>query len=227
MVPRRLPLVAAALSGVAIVATAGTLDASLSTPVVRPPPVDAGSAAGPSLLAALLRLLANLFGVRFGGAVGGAGRSALPALAAAAVVLTALAALSAVGLLFVRRGGAGRSERPARRERASAATTDPDWPPTPSGPVDRVWLALLARLDADRPHALTTGEWERRAVAAGHDVEGVARLRAAVDRTHYAADDPGDARAVARRSRERLGFGREAGDRRDSEPAPHDDGAGR
>jgi len=224
MVPRRLPLAAAALCGVATVVTAGALDASLPAPIVGPPPAAVDGPVGPSLLTMLLRLLADLFGIRLTGAGGVAGPSVLPFVAASLVVLTGLAGCLAVVLLLVRRGEDDHGRRP---ERSCADPAAPSWSPTPRTAVDRVWLALLARLDATRPHALTTGEWERRAVEAGYDPDHVGRLRRAVDRTHYADRAANDSRALARRCRDRLGLGTGASGSPEPTPGSSDDGADR
>jgi hypothetical protein len=232
MVPRRLPLAIAALCGVATVVAAWALDASLPAPVVRPPPVAVDGSTGPSLLAILLRLLADLFGLRLTGAAGAGGPSTLPFVAASLAVLTGLAVCLAVVVLLVRRTEGDRGGRPERQSADPAAA--PSWSPTPHTAVDRVWLALLDRLDATRPHALTTGEWERRAVEAGYDPDHVGRLRRAVDRTHYADRAASDSRALARRCRRRLGLGTDASgsaeptrDGLEPTPSDSDDGTDR
>lgn len=202
MVPRRLPVVAAALCCGVVVATSATLDGSLSTPLVSLPEPSPDSGSGTALLLLLLAWLREVFGIELDGALGGTDPPVLLPLVATVGVLVAAGGVVAVVLLLVRDGDDAATVEHARRSPVS--DEPPPWPPTARTPLDRVWVALLARLDADRPHALTTGEWERRAVEDGHDAQVVRRLRSTVDRAHYDDDPPADSDAVAHRACQAL-----------------------
>ncbi|MWG36072.1 hypothetical protein [Halomarina oriensis] len=204
MVSRRLPVVAAGLCGCVLVATSAALDGSLSAPLVPPPEPSLDGTTGPSLFALLLAWLREVFGISFEGALGGSAPPVVPPVVLAFATLVVAGGCLAVVLLLTRRGGvtgSGDRLRPSPDPDGS-----PPWPPTARNPLDRAWVALVARLDADRPHALTTREWAGRAVEDGYDRRTVRRLRSAVEEGHYAADGPADPTEVARRARRRLGI---------------------
>jgi len=115
-----------------------------------------------------------------------------------AAVLALLAALAAVVYRYRDRFGFGAT--------AVEAGDDPSpWPPEePATEVDRAWLAMVRRLDLERPWTRTPAELATAAVEAGMDPEGVHRVTAAFEDVHYG----GSWITSAHRERVRAGLAR-------------------
>lgn len=97
-------------------------------------------------------------------------------LAGVALLLVA----ATVGIWYIR--GEDASGGPPVR-----ADDSPPWPPEGDlTEVDRAWLAVVQRLDLDRPWTKTPAEVEAAAREAGMDPEGVEAVTAAFAEVHYA-----------------------------------------
>ena len=117
-----------------------------------------------------------------------------------------LAAVAAVGYRYVRRldlVGTTTSDGPEPHQ----------WPPEePATEVDRAWLAMVGRLDLDRPWTRTPAEVADAAVEAGMDPEGVYRVTAAFEEVHYGGSwIKSSHRKRVREGLERLGVAPEGG----------------
>jgi hypothetical protein len=88
------------------------------------------------------------------------------------------------------------ADRTPERERA----THTDWPrQPPNGDVEGAWLAMVQRLDLDRPYARTTSECARAAIDAGLNPDAVRSLTAAFEEVRYGtAGETDDHRRRAR-----------------------------
>lgn len=90
---------------------------------------------------------------------------------------------------------------------ASGAAAWPGVDPTTA--VDRAWLALVRRVDPERPETLTTAECRELAHERGLDAPAVDAITAAFERVHYggapAAEEAGRAQDALRRFEEGSG----------------------
>ena len=123
---------------------------------------------------------------------------------AAAIAL--LAALIAIGYRYRDRFGSGAAS-------TESGDAPPPWPPDgPTTEVDRAWLAMVGRLDLDRPWTRTPAEVAEAAVEAGLDPETVEQVTAAFEDVRYGGSPVTSARSErARGWRRRFDPGAEGG----------------
>lgn len=94
------------------------------------------------------------------------------------LLLALLAALLAVAYRYRDRFGFGPD--------ATDGDQSPPWPPAdPATEVDRAWLAMVRRLDVDRPWARTPAEFAAAAADAGMDSQAVEQVTAAFRDVRY------------------------------------------
>ncbi len=95
----------------------------------------------------------------------------------------------------------------------------------PDSEVERAWLKLVRRVDADDPKTRTPGEWASAAVDAGLDADAVTTVTRAFESVRYGGDDETEERRRrVRRALDRLDarYGTDGG-----EPAERNEEAGR
>jgi len=101
------------------------------------------------------------------------------------------------GSLFGREFG---TDRPAARPSAAAS-----WPPSePTTAVDRAWVALVERLDPDRPETVTPTDCRHLAQRAGLESTAVEAITTAFERVHYGGRSPESEEARAQDGLDRL-----------------------
>lgn len=114
-------------------------------------------------------------------------------------LLAALALLAAAVAIAYRCRDRFRADDEGAGAEAAFADADPD------SEVERAWLALVRRVDADRPEARTPREWAAAAVASGFDGDAVGTLTEAFETVRYGDGGPTDERTrEVRRALDRL-----------------------
>jgi hypothetical protein len=127
-------------------------------------------------------------------------------------LLAALAVAGALGYRYVGRAAADDADPPA--------FGDAD----PESEVERAWLKLVRRVDADRPESRTPGEWAAAAVDAGLDADAVTTLTRTFESVRYGGDDATEERRRrVRRALDRLDarYGTDGGERSGASRTPN------
>lgn len=125
------------------------------------------------------------------------------------LLLALLAALAVAGAF---------AYRYVDRFRSDDADAPPFGDANPDSEVERAWLNLVRRVDADRPETRTPGEWAARAVDSGLDADAVATLTRAFESVRYGGgEETEERRRRVRRALDRLDarYGTDGGERTD------------